>query len=362
MSSKISEMPVVLTPVGTEVVPAVTLAGNHIKIPINSINQHLSWRNLITENEALLSTDAGKALSFDLPGVATATFSTLIVGTDAEMPMAIGSVVMLFVENAAQLRALAPVVITGQSGVVIKNGKSYNSGLGGVHSLRNKWSMAKLTKQAANTWVLDGDLTEPVSTLNAAREPYILLLTQDADFVNNTYSEWTGVETPYLAPAPLCTWDGYYNMITFLVPGVYEIKLITRLDCYDATGGQVGGSAPWPRVGAGQGAGAVGVGLENVLSVGHTAGMPQMQQSVHCTNTGLQEGVAPTHFQWTDSFIVDSTSGGQPNTATPFIEMYGPANNEEYQALKVKMILVATLIVPFDIMPDPYGYGYGNSN
>lgn len=123
--------------------------------------QPLTWRSLTTETENLLSTDAGKALSFDLPGVTSATFATLTIGTDATMPMAVGSVILLFVENAAQLRELAPVIIVGQSGVTIKNSKAYNGGAGGTHSLKSKWSMAKLTKQAANTWVLDGDLTEP---------------------------------------------------------------------------------------------------------------------------------------------------------------------------------------------------------
>jgi hypothetical protein len=185
----------------------------------------------------------------------------------------------------------------------------------------------------------------PVSAFSA-REPYILSLTAAGDFVATSIEgDWNGIEDASVFN-PLCSWDAYTNRVTFLTRGIYEIKLITKLEC---VGGPyiTDGPAPWPNIG---GSGAVGVGLRNVINVGWNSDVPEMRENVHSTVTQLTDASAPTFFQWTDSFVINSAGyeiGGSADWTSPYVRMYCASNDAEYQSLRFKMLFMATLIKPF---------------
>ena len=86
-------------------------------------------------------TDSGYLVTFN-----SSTYIQATIPTNTSAPYAIGSQIMLSQLGAGQLR------VTGDTGVTLY---SY----GNAYNLVGQYSTAFLTKQATNTWILDGNLT-----------------------------------------------------------------------------------------------------------------------------------------------------------------------------------------------------------
>jgi hypothetical protein len=192
--------------------------------------QPLSWRESVGEFHLLQSDDSGKALAISSNGGEPNTMQ-LLVGTDAAMPMPIGSVVILFVEEYPMI-GVPSLSVVAQLGVTLMYSAGY------LPSLRAEGSIAKLTKRAANTWTLDGDLTKPAELVFSAvqRRKYL-------DFTIGTEKEWSSFipeesvynENFFLYVAGTLMYETQHYLLNWSTLG----KPLIRIISYDAMGDDV---------------------------------------------------------------------------------------------------------------------------
>ena len=189
---------------------------------------------------------------------------------------------------------------------------------------------------------LGNEVKIPVSALGGAPLPYILELVTTGNFINTSVEgDWNGVENADSA-TNICTWDAYTNAVTFNEPGIYDIKLITRLECYSPSNGSGSPLVNWPNMNL-----TVGAGLRNVRTLGWSTGLGDTRQSAHSLTPGLTGLLTPKFFQFTDSFLVSSLEfdpAGAANWTSPYVQLYCPNNDSRPEALRIKMLMVINRI------------------